>query len=186
MVRALSIGIGIGIGSGLLSASAAATERQHHLGLAPVGSLVKVRSRNLGAGLGATALYTYGLTDQFNFMAEATHSFLSVGEKSPEPVPPLLRPGFMSTGAVGVSYVLDVLRWVPYAGILASGNVLGGGVLPNAFFAPGAQAAVGLDYQFSRHLVAGAGFRQHFLLTRLRDYPSYSSLFLKIEWQWGY
>ncbi len=182
MVRAFLVGLGITLSPALV----AATERQHHLGLAPVGSLVKVRGRNLGAGLGATALYTYGLTDQLNFMAEATHSFLSVGEKSTAPLPPLLRPGFMTTGAVGVSYVLDVLRWVPYAGLLASGNVLGGGVLPNPFFAPGAQVAVGLDYQFSRHFVAGVGFRQHFLLTRLRDYPSYSSLFFKVEWQWGY
>lgn len=182
MARALLIGLGIL----LFPAWVTATERQHHLGLAPVGTLLKVRNHHLSSGVGATALYTYGLTDQFNFMAEATHSFLGLGEAGKPTSPPLVRPGFMSTGAVGVSYVLDVLRWVPYAGILASGNVLGGGVLPGAFFAPGAQVALGLDYQFSRHVVAGVGFRQHFLLTRLADYPLYSSLFLKAEWQWGY
>jgi hypothetical protein len=174
------------LGLTLVPALATASERQHHLGLAPVGSLVKVRNHNVSTGIGATALYTYGLTDQLNLMAEASHSFLGLGQGGDTPAPPLIRPGFLSTGAVGVSYVLDVLRWVPYAGILGSGNVMGGGTLPTAFFAPGAQVAAGLDYQFSRHLVAGVGFRQHFLLTKLKDYPSYSSLFVKIEWQWGY
>lgn len=181
MLRALSLGLGLV----LIPVVATAAERQHHLGLAPVGNLVKVRRNGVNLGVGATALYTYGLTDQFNLMAEASHSFLGLG-KTDSPVAPPIRPGFMSSGAVGISYVLDVLRWVPYAGVLASGNVLGGGSLPGAFFAPGGQLAAGLDYQFSRNLVIGAGFRQHFLLTKLKDYPSYSSLFLKLEWQWGY
>ena len=181
MFRALLLGLGLT----LVPALATAAERQHHLGLAPVGSLVKVRRNFLNAGAGATVLYTYGLTDQFNLMVEGTHSFLGLGHTD-APTRPPIRPGFMSTGAAGISYVLDVLRWVPYAGILASGNVLGGGTLPGAFFAPGGQLAVGLDYQFTRNFVVGAGFRQHFLLTKLKDYPSYSSLFFKVEWQWGF
>ena len=57
-----------------LSASAReahAIERQHHLGLDPSLSMLKVDDKSsisTGAGLGAH--YTYGISDQFNFMAE--------------------------------------------------------------------------------------------------------------------
>lgn len=176
----------------MLPALASAAEKQHHLGAAPTVSLLRADSFGNIVGAGATAMYTYGLTDQFNLMAEVSHSFMGIGRelvRSPfSKTSPRFdnRPSFITTGSVGASYVLDVLRWVPYGGVLLSGNVFGGGSTPSVQVAPGAELAVGLDYQFSRHLVGGVGYRQRFLFTRLPDYPFFGSAFLKVEYQWGF
>ena len=182
---ALLLGLAFAVGVTTPSGSASAAEKSHHLALAPIGALLKVKDQAVSVGGGASAMYTYGLTDQLNLMAEVSHSFVGIGQHLGS-LPPGVRPGFVSTGAAGISYVLDVLRWVPYGGVLLSGNAVGGGNLPNAVFAPGGQLALGLDYQFSRHVVAGVGFRQHLFFTKLSEYPSYSTFFLKAEWQWGY
>ena len=187
MVRALVLGLGVSL-IALAPAAGRAAERQHHLGIAPTASLLRVKGWGFSPGVGATAMYTYGLTDQFNLMAEASHAFVGLGQDLQRDVAPstMNRPSFVTTGGAGVSYVLDVLRWVPYGGVLLSGNLFGGGTMPSVVASPGAQLALGLDYQFSRHFVGGVGFRQHLFFTKLSDYPSYSSLFLKVEWQWGY
>lgn len=188
MLRAFLVGLGLS----LLPVVASAAERQHHLGVAPVGALLKIKGFGLSPGIGATALYTYGLTDQFNLMAEVSHSFMGIGQQLVRSPSSMLseatnnRPGHLSTGAAGISYVLDVLRWVPYGGVLVSGNLFGGGSMPSVEIAPGAQLALGLDYQFSRHVVGGIGLRQHVFFTKLADYPTFTTGFFKLEYQWGY
>lgn len=170
---------------------ALATERQHHLGLSPTVSVMRIDSFGTSVGAGLAASYTYGLTDQFNLMAEVSHSFMGLGrtlvrsESSFDP-PFNNRPSFLTSASVGAAYVLDVLRWVPYGGVMISGNMLGGGSIPSAFITPGADLVVGLDYQATRHFVVGAGYKQHFLFAKLPDYPFFGSGFVKLEYQWGF
>lgn len=162
-----------------------AAERQHHVALGPHVSAMNVRDHGVNLGVGAELSYTYGLTDQFNLLGQASHTVFGLGARDPAEAPQI-RPGFHSRGAVGAAYVLDVLRWVPYGGVLVSGNALGGGTLGSAVFVPGAEVILGLDYQVSRSFVLGGGYRQSFLLTKLPDYPVHATLFAKLEWQWGF
>ena len=142
---------------------------------------------SLGGVVGA--FYTYGITDQFNLLVEGSFALQGVTESpisDKDPTVPAVRPRFLGTGAAGVSYVLDVLQWVPYGGLLLGVNALGGGTMPGVVVSPDAILAIGLDYQFGRRVTLGGAFRQHFALTQLSVYPSYSQLFLKLEYTWGY
>jgi len=93
--------------------NAAAFERQHHLGGGGGLSLLKIDDKStldIGAGLGIH--YAYGITDQFNLMAEGTTSIVALNEAH-GPGVPNTRPGAVDSLAVGISYVFDVIQWVP-------------------------------------------------------------------------
>lgn len=170
----------------LLPLTVGAAERQHHLGVGPSFSFMSVRAQpTIRPGVGINAFYTYGLTDQFNLLGEVSQTFLGLGQDTPPAASPI-RPGSLTRGAIGAAYVLDVLRWVPYGGVLVSGNVLAGDNLPSPRVLPGAEVVLGLDYQFNRHLVFGGGYRHTFFFTKMIDYPVYGTVFAKLEWQWGY
>jgi hypothetical protein len=164
-----------------------AIERQHHLGLDPSLSILKVDDKStvsVGAGIGAH--YTYGLSDQFNFMVELNASRVAANQEQDHADSPHTRPANVAHGLVGVGYVIDVLRWVPYFGLLAGGYHLSGGTLDSPIVAFGGAVQVGLDYQLSRHWALGAAGQQHFLLTKLGDYPSYTTVMLRLEYMWGF
>ena len=171
-----------------LSASPAlAIERQHHFGLDPTLALLKVDDKSsMSTAVGLGAHYTYGLNDQFNFMAELNASFMLEGEKLTAVTTPHTRPTQIGHALVGVGYVIDILRWVPYFGILAGGYRLAGGTLDNQLVVIGGAVQVGLDYQLSRQWAVGGAVQQHFLLTKMSDYPSYTTLMLRFEYMWGY
>ncbi len=166
---------------------ARAIERQHHFGLDPTLALLKVDDKSgMSTALGMGAHYTYGLNDQFNFMAELNASFMLEGEKLESPTTPHTRPTQIGHALAGVGYVLDILRWVPYFGVLVGGYRLAGGTLDNQLFVAGAAVQVGLDYQLSRQWAVGAAGQQHFLVTKMSDYPSYTTIMLRFEYMWGY
>jgi hypothetical protein len=158
---------------------AGAVEREHQIGLdAGMPLLLVQRSSSTmlsGASLGLH--YTYGLSDAFNLIADGGTSLLFAGRSS---MPTL------SNVDVGVAYVLDVLTWVPWAGLEAGGYALtsdpGGGT--TVF--PGAALALGVDYRFSRSWAAGVVLRQHWLFTRQSDLPSFSQGLLRVEYTWGW
>jgi hypothetical protein len=169
---------------------ARAFERQHHAGVDLGLTLLSASdapSINLSEGVGLH--YTYGLTDAFNLMVEGSASFYSwksaISTDPNKPTPPTL-PGMIAGLGVGVGYVLDVLRWVPYGGLLIGGDYLSGGNLDKSFFAPDAQLALGVDYQISRAWAVGVAYRQHMLLTKASTYPSYSFFALRAEYVWGW
>ena len=83
-------------------------------------------------------------------------------------------------------YVLDVLRWVPYGGALLGAGALGGGNLDATQVLLDGQIALGLDYAINRSWAVGGAFRQHFFLTKMDTYPSYTTLFLRAEYVWGW
>ena len=164
-----------------------AIERQHHFGLDPTLALLKVDDKSsMSTAVGLGAHYTYGLNDQFNFMAELNASFMVQGEKLETPVTPRTRPTQIDHALVGVGYVLDVLRWVPYFGILAGGYRLAGGTLDEQLIVIGGAVQLGLDYQLSRQWAIGAAGQQHFLVTQMSTYPSYTTVMLRFEYMWGY
>ncbi len=167
--------------------AAEAIERQHHIGLDPSLSMLKVDDKStmsVGAGLGLH--YTYGINDQFNFMAEMNVSRVAANQEQDEPSAPRTRPADVAHATAGVGYVIDVLRFVPYVGLSLGAYRLSGGTLDHALVLPGAELAVGLDYQLDRHWAVGVAVRQHLLVTRASTYPSYTTALLRFEYMWGY
>jgi hypothetical protein len=172
------------------SLPALAVEKQHHLALAPGLTLWNTVDSPVAAGASLGAFYSYGLSDQFNLLAEVRGSLLTYSEAvldaEKNPIVPKTRPGREGSAAIGAAYALDVLRWVPYAGVLIGAETLGGGTLDKARIFPTAQLAVGLDYQVDRTLTFGLAFRQSFMVLDMKTYPSTTSLFAKVEISWGY
>jgi hypothetical protein len=166
---------------------ARAIERQHHVGLGPsidVLSIDDKSSLDVGAGVGLH--YTYGLSDQWNLMAEAGSAIVAADQQRDAPDTPATRPATVDRAAVGVGYVIDVLQWVPYVGLLAGGYRLAGGTIDGSLFLPGAELALGLDYQLSRRWAVGVGVRQHLFVTKMSTYPAFTTGLVRIEYMWGY
>jgi hypothetical protein len=169
------------------SREAAALEHQHHLGLDPSLALLKVGDKSsvsVGGGLGAH--YTYGINDQFNFMAEVNGAIVATDQQQDTPTTPRTRPSSIGYASAGVGYVIDIIQYVPYIGLLAGGYQLSGGTLDSALYLPGLELAVGVDYQLSRSWAIGVAGRQHLLFTEVSTYPSYTTLMLRFEYMWGF
>jgi len=163
--------------------ASSAVERQHHVGIAPSFSALSVADQaswRLGGGLGA--YYTYGLTDQFNLMVDAGATYLAPNDETRAA---RRQPATIAHGLVGAAYVLDVLRWVPYAGLLVGPYVFAGGDLaaPNVHVGGALQA--GLDYQVTPSVATGVAARQHLLFTS-GDYASFTTVLLRAEYTWGF
>ncbi len=176
------------VGWGALAPSeAAAVEHQHHVGLDPSLSILKVADKSTASvGVGLSVHYTYGISDQFNFMSELNASQVAASQEQDQPSSPRTRPSTVAHGLAGVGYVIDVLRWVPYVGVLVGGYHISGGTLDASALAFGGAVQLGLDYQLSRHWALGASGEQHLLVTKLSRYPSYTTAMLRVEYMWGF
>jgi hypothetical protein len=174
----------------LTVSAASAVERQHHIGIAPGTTLWATADSPVEMGLSLGAFYTYGITDQINLLGEVRGSVLNyshdpIDPKDPQSVPKT-RPGREGSAALGLAYVLDVLRWVPYFGVLVGAQGIGGGKMDSARYMPTLQLALGLDYQFSRTVSAGFALRQSLFVFNTSQYPTATHLFAKLEFSWGY
>lgn len=166
---------------------ASAFERQHHLGLSPGLAVLNVADKSTASvGAGLTLHYAYGLTDQFNFMVEGGSHVVALDQQLDTPETPRTFPARVDQAGVGIGYVLDVLRWVPYFGVLGTGYVVSGGTLESPKVVAGVALAAGLDYQLSRSFAVGLALRQHFLASELSTYPTYTIAQLRFEYVWGY
>jgi hypothetical protein len=164
-----------------------AIERQHHIGIDPTVGALDIKDKStLSIGVGPGIHYAYGLTDQFNITADASAVVVAANQEQDDPTSPRNRPATVTNASAGVGYVIDILRWVPYLGVQAGGYMLTGGTLPDPLFVFGGSAQIGLDYQLSREMAIGISGRQHFLLTKLATYPSYSTFGIRLEYMWGY
>ena len=170
----------------LVPATARAVEHEHHFGVGAGPAILKVDDKaGLMVGAGGALHYAYGLSDAFNFVAEYSTAIVALDAKLDTPTTPHTRPSTVDTLGVGAAYVFDVLRWVPYASVLAGGSLLHGGTLDKNLFAGGVQLGLGVDYKFSFSWAAGIAYRQHLLLTTMSTYPTYSQLFFRVEYAWG-
>ena len=168
------------------ASAAEAVEREHHIGLDAGLSMLKIDDKStMSVCCGVGGHYAYGLTDAFNFMAEGAFSVVSLKEDMTDKTPHT-RPTTLSHVAAGVAYVLDVLTYVPYAGLLVGGYALGGGTLDSTLYLPGFEIALGLDYKLSRQWSVGFAVRQTAFLAKTSTYPSYTNAFMRFEYVWGW
>jgi len=187
----MRIGVGLSLAAAAMgwSARARAVEREHHVGIDAGGAILVIGDKStadVGAGFGAH--YAYGLSDAFMIMAEGAWSLVAVGETAQDAKTPHTRPASVTNADVGIAYVFDVMRWVPYAGVLIGGYALYGGTIDGVKILPGAALALGLDYRFNRNLSAGVAFRQHMIANdmTLTTYPSFTQAFARVEYTWGW
>jgi Outer membrane protein beta-barrel domain len=166
------------------SSNGGAVESEHQIGIdGGMSMLVMSDKTDVGGALGAH--WAYGLSDALNLMAEGAWSLVALGEKVQNVHTPRTRPTNVGNVDFGISYVFDVLQWVPYAGILVGGYALLGGTIGSPTILPGASAAVGLDYRLGRKWAVGLAFRQHFV-TDTSTYPSFTHAFARFEYTWGW
>jgi hypothetical protein len=166
-----------------LARGAGAVEQEHQLGVdigLPMLTIADKATPDIGAAFGVH--YGYGITDQFNLLVELQYSLLALDVF---PNDPPTHPSQMWNCDIGVTYVLDVLRWVPYFGGLAGGYLMNGGTLPGPLVLPGAEIVVGLDYLVTPKWALGFEVSEHFLFTDISLYTSYSTAFARTEFRWG-
>jgi hypothetical protein len=165
---------------------ARAVERENHVGVDLGASMLVVNGKSSpDVGGGAAAHWTYGLTDAFNLMVEGGWSLLALGEKVQGASTPRTRPAWGANADVGIAYVFDVMRWVPYVGLLGGGYAFAGGTIQGTKWLAGGVIALGVDYRFNRSLAAGVAVRQH-MLTDPGTYPSFTLTFARLEYTWGW
>jgi len=162
-----------------------AFERQWHVG-GGLGAGAFSRPNANGFGPTAEIAGTYGLTDEFNLLVEA--SWATYGA----PLGPSANQVAWLHGNVGIAYTLDVLRWVPYAGLLVGGarvaegagwsGALQGNSRHDAYL--DLVAAGGLDYQITRDLAVGGALRFHTLVAASPSYAFVGTL--RAQYTWGF
>jgi opacity protein-like surface antigen len=171
----------------VVPSAASAIERQHHVGVGgQLATLVIDDKSTASVGGGLALHYTYGINDTFNLMVEATSSSVAREQFQDTPETPRTRPAGIDHGAFGVGYVIDILQWVPYLCVLGGTYRVYGGTLPEDLYLPGLSFGAGLDYQLSRSIAIGAGVREHLMISKLQTYPTYTTLFLRAEYMWGW
>jgi hypothetical protein len=176
----------LGVAAAAVARPALAVERENHVGVDLGASILVVHDKSSpDVGGGAAAHWTYGLTDALNLMVEGGWSLLALGEKVQGESTPRTRPTWGANADVGVAYVFDVLRWVPYVGLLGGGYALAGGTIQGTKWLAGGVIALGVDYRFNRSLAAGVAVRQH-MLTEPGTYPSFTQTFARLEYTWGW
>jgi hypothetical protein len=175
-----------GIAALSVAPTAAGVERENQLGVDAGGAVLVVAAKSksdVGAGVGAH--WSYGLSDAFNLIVDGDWSLVALGETIHNGTTPRTLPTNVTNVGAGISYVFDVLRWVPWAGILVGGYALAGGTISGTKILAGAALALGLDYRCSRTLAIGVSMRQH-VLSDMAAYPSFTQAFARIEYTWGW
>jgi hypothetical protein len=161
---------------------AEAFERQWHLGVDLGGGVLLGTKAALGFGGGVHA--AYGVNDMWNLVG-ALETYAYPGAQA-----------VLAGGDVGVTYLVDVLQWVPYLGVTL-------GAYDLASYAPGCGAGTGapchalrlgggvpfgLDYTVSRSLTVGGGGKFQVLYgpgaTQL--FLQHIEMFARVSYVFGY
>jgi hypothetical protein len=165
-----------------LPREATALEREQHLGVQAGATAMSTTPGGSPFGLNLGLHYTYGLWDAVNLVVEADANSFAFGSKVGAPPQPTI----VATGGVGLMYVFDVLRWVPYAGGIAGAGYFGGGYQKLSLMTPDLQLAIGLDYEITRSWTVGVAYRQHFFVTEMNTYPEFTTIGARFEYVWGF
>jgi len=171
----------------VLAVPAGAVERENAIGVDAGGAILVVANKSspdVGASVGVH--YTYGLSDAFNLVADAGWSLVALNEGLTDPTTPRTRPTNVTHADVGLAYVLDVLRWVPWGALEIGGYALDGGTLDGVKVLPGVAVVIGLDYRLNRSWSFGVSGREHLLFTDMATYPSFMQLLGRVEYVWGW
>lgn len=160
---------------------AGAYERQWHAGvsLGYAALFGDTTSNGFGGGLHLA----YGISDSFNLMAD----LYTTAHPSTD--------WTLTSLGLGAAYVLDVLQWVPWAGVEVGPAVLGstdkgcGASGPEPCAAPRFDVAIpfGLDYRISRSFTVGVTGHFQVLVPGPLN-PPWMTLgaFARAEYVWGY
>jgi len=173
-LAALVLGVGLSLGLCCSSRAALAFEREWHLG---AGAGVS-DGNGLAMSPVVAAYAAYGLSDVFDARVELTARGYHIGQEQ--------NPNALSAMA-GVAYKLDVLRWVPWAGVYA--GYLGFLDQPPAALSfkkhdVALGLGLGLDYAFTRKF--GVGLTLRFDEALGRSQASNFDALLRAEYRWGW
>jgi opacity protein-like surface antigen len=163
----------------LLTPRASAFEKQWHLG---GGAGVNAFADGESVAGPALAVYgAYGLSDLFDFGIQVLGSRHVRDHQS-----------FDLLGiSTGISYKLDVMSWIPYAGLELGYYRFLGDTRPRALSEneAGFSLDLGLDYLLSQSVGLGLEFRYHGFLhdfpTSLAEAPLFTGL-IRAEYHWGF
>lgn len=175
-MRLAALVLGVGLSSALLGAAprAHAFEREWHLGAG--AGVTNGNGLKLSPALG---VYTaYGLSDTFDVRLELTARGYHFGaERNPNAL----------SAMAGLTYKIDVLRWVPWVGVYA-GCLTFLDVPPVDLSFKQRDVALGmgggLDYGISRQLGVGVTLRFDDALTH--SGASTFDALLRAEYRWGW
>ena len=171
---ALVLGVGLTLASLAAPRPARAFERQWHLGAG--AGIADGKGLSVSPALAAYA--AYGLSDVFDARLELTARGYQLGSER--------NPSALSAMA-GVAYKLDVLRWVPWAGVYAGYLAFLDTPPKGSPFKQGDVAlglGLGLDYGISRQLGVGVTLRFDEALSH--SSTSNFDALLRAEYRWGW
>jgi len=135
------------------------------------------------AGFGGGVRGGWSITDAWTLGVDATVSSNQVADKGGR--------SLVFVQSAGVTYALDIIQIVPYAGLYAGLYELTGGGLPKTQLKGGAQLLLGLDWVYSRDFTFGLELRAHALPGDFAQQPEnptpfYATSMLKAEYTWGW
>lgn len=171
---AATLGALLATALGAAAPPAQAFERQWHLGGA--AGVSNGNGLELSPAFGVYA--AYGLSDVFDTRLELTaRGYGLAHEQHPHQLSAML----------GLVYKLDVLRWVPWAGVYAGYQGFDAAPPEGSVFEQHDAAlglGLGLDYAFSRNIGAGITLRFDDALSSA-DGTTFDAL-LRAEYRWGW
>ncbi len=166
--------------------SAHAVEHEHRFGIGPSYAALKVDDKStMSTGVGTALHYTYGATDMFDVLAEASWTDVALHQDQDNKDSPRTRPSQVSSLALGAAYVVDVALFTPYLGVMGGGTTLAGGTLEQNITLASGILAAGVDYRFLKYLSVGLAYRQYMFAARSSTYPSYSLFTAHLEYAFG-
>jgi hypothetical protein len=176
----LSAAVAAALAALLAPSRADAFERQWHVGAGFGYALLA--NPGTYAGFGGRLHLAYGLTDAINALVEF--------DMASHPSGDLMSLG----GSAGITYVVDVLQWVPYLGMevggydfLLAGTCDGAGEPSCRRGKIGGGIPFGIDYMVTRSFAIGAAGKYTFLLPgEDANYDSYLTMYARAELIWGY
>jgi len=137
---------------------------------------VQPYEKDLGWGVGAHG--AYALSDMFDAELEllGTHNGSSLGTSTD-----------VMAATAGVAYKVDILRVVPYAGLLGGYYHWGGAPGPNgeSGSAVGASFQIGADFLLTREVALSLDYRWHFSFKE-EFYAPLRTLMLGAEYRWDF
>jgi hypothetical protein len=158
-----------------------AFEREWHVG-GGLGATVYPHYYSAGPALGLNA--AYGISDVFDLKLEllgSYHGYTAGSHLPTEHAEPF-------SAAVGLSYKLDVLQWIPYGAVLVGFQSINGRLPVGEPFRRDdvlAALVLGLDYAMTRNFGLGASLRTDMLLSSPSTGEAFTPM-LRAEYHWGF